>query len=131
MSETSDTETSFRLETYGWLPWPEASVLLGDADATWLAPSGVVRRGDDPWPQTMPLTTRIHAWSREAPPVCWRLVPRPSRGCVLVTALTPSGWSPSEAPTRSRLVAVTRTGGGEWARLWVTESASVMFLRPV
>jgi len=130
MNETPETEMTFRLTTYGWVPWLEASALLGDADATWLAPSGMARRGDTPWPRTMPVTTRIHAWSRSAPSICWRLAPRPSRGGALVTALTSSESSPPAGRTRSRAVAVTRTVDGDWARLWVTESASVMFLRP-
>lgn len=123
-----DTEPS-QLATYGWLTWDEATLLLGAAHAAWLAPSGITGRSGGPWPDRLPLATRIHAWD-EASSLQWRLVPAPARGTVLVTCLSSEGSALPGTPLTRRQVTVRVLHGPQWNRSWVHESAAVMFLRP-
>jgi hypothetical protein len=118
------------LASYGWLPWPAACALLDTADAVWLGPAGITWRRTGPWPATLPLTTRMHAWSAGEPATLWRVIPLPARGTALVTALVDPGSPPSGVPQDITTVDSTRSLGSGWERHWVSRTASVMFLRP-
>lgn len=121
------------LATFGWLSWAEATTLVGDAGATWLGPGSLIEQTPMSWPKDLPVTTRIHAWSVDEP-LLWRLLPAPSRGLVLVTALRPETDNVATAwpatPHALASVVITSSTAGSWTRVWVDDLAPIMFLRP-
>lgn len=125
--------TTGALATFGWLPWPEATKLVGSAGATWLGTGSLIEQAPISWPQDLPLTTRIYAWSMDDP-LLWRLLPAQPRGLILVTALrlgqdksTPPWPSPPDA---EEVVSITSSTDGGWTRVWVDDPAPIMFLHP-
>lgn len=123
------------LATFGWMPWPDAVHMLGQAAALWLGPAGVTRvsalavehasRGADP-----PVTTRIHAWEHDGR-VMWRLVPRQANGSVLVTGLAPAVHVFGHDPVAAQSVSTETVTHGGWQRTWIVAPSPIMFLRPV
>lgn len=118
-----------RLVSHGWLPWGSAVELLSATDATWVGTNGVNECSGN-WPTQMPLTTRIHAWSRGGTRM-WRLIPRHLDQTVLVTSLdtdTSDGGDRCQETTALPASAhcVARDS---WERWYVEGASPVMFLR--
>lgn len=121
------------LATFGWLSWAGATTLVGDAGATWLGPGSLIEQTPMSWPKDLPVTTRIHAWS-VGEPLLWRLLPAPSRGLVLVTALQLGSDKDVRAwprtPDAVAPAVITSSTDGGWTRIWSDDLAPIMFLHP-
>lgn len=127
-SQTMDNATSHALTSLGWVEWAQAIEFLTPLASLWLGPGGVTERAaNDPLPEAMPVTTRIHAWSMSTD-LLWRLIPRAADGTVLVTRLDTNDTS-ARADTSAVPVAITRSSTPDWERVWTAGPAPIMFIR--
>lgn len=121
--------TSATLLSYGWRTWPQALPLLGQAGATWLGTARVEQVPAIADVESMPLTTRIHAWTTAG--LLWRLLPKPAAQLVLVTGLArPHVQMPAASPAAALDVAVAEEHDRTWTRVRVQSATPVTFMCP-